>query len=212
MCGRFAVQPSLKEVIRAFGIGNAETLHTGADIRPTTDISVILTAAEDAAERALTPMRWGFVPDWYASPTDGPLIINARAETLSTKPAFREACRARRCLIPTSGFYEWQVLGPRAKRPHWLEPTGGTAFFAAIWQSWQDGDQLRLSCAIVTTAAPPDLAHIHHRVPVVVEPDSHGLWLGEEGHGAATLMQAAPEGWWQITPDRGPPDPTPRLL
>lgn len=209
MCGRFAVDPMAVEVARQFRVIGADRMRTDADIRPTTEISTIVARGSD---RVLHPMRWGFVPDWYAGPDDGPLLINARAETIATKPAFREACRARRCLIPASGFYEWQSLGAHGKRPHWLAPPDRATMFAGIWQDWRDGDTTRQSCAIVTCAASPDLAHIHHRLPVAVLPEGRELWLGQQGHGAATLMHAPPEGWWQITPDCGPPEPGPRLL
>ncbi|SOH92331.1 Putative SOS response-associated peptidase YedK [Monaibacterium marinum] len=211
MCGRFAVSPAVVENIAVVEVGNPGALQIGADIRPTTDISAVVATG---AGRMLHPMRWGFVPDWYAGPNDGPLLINARAETIATKPAFRAACRQRRCLIPTSGFYEWQSLGRQGKRPYWLQPAhGGAATFAGIWQDWRGADgAVHHSCAIVTCAASEDLAHIHHRLPVIIEPSNHALWLGEAGRGAATLMHAQPQGWWQAEPDRGPPVSSPRLL
>lgn len=206
MCGRFAHHPTLTDVVNTFQVPEAEVeahLIDSDDIRPTTTIPAII--AEEG--RHLVPMRWGFLPHWYDRLDAGPLLINARAETIAEKPAFREACRSRRCLIPMSGFYEWQKLGPRAKRVHWLEPAeGGQGAFAGIWQSWTDPDGVEMrSCAIVTCAAPDHLAHIHSRLPVALDVGDHAKWLGERGHGAALLMRAPSEGWWRVEPDRGPP-------
>ncbi|WP_316014204.1 SOS response-associated peptidase [Roseobacter sp. HKCCA0434] len=212
MCGRFALHPTLTEAQQAYGIDRdaAAVLEASDDIRPTTEVATVLGGAERTARR----MRWGFVPDWYAGPEDGPLIINARSETIAQKPAFAEACRQRRCLIPMSGFYEWQAVPGRGKRVHWLAPAeGGLHAFAGIWQVWCDEEgAARASCAIVTCAAPEALSHIHARLPVAILPEDYALWLGEAGHGAATLMRPPPDGWWEVTPDRGPPPERPRLL
>lgn len=211
MCGRFALDPDASGTPPVAEVAGGDALITGSDIRPTMDISAIVATG---AGRMVSTMRWGFVPEWYAGANGGPLLINARAETIATKPAFRTACRQRRCLVPASGFYEWQSLGRHGKRPHWVQPAhGGVTTFAGIWQDWSvpDGGWYH-SCAIVTCAASGDLAAIHHRMPVIVEPQDHALWLGEAGHGAARLMHAPPDGWWRVEPDRGPPDASPRLL
>ncbi|RED11044.1 SOS response-associated peptidase [Pontivivens insulae] len=207
MCGRFALHPTLTEAVREFRVPRREAeaiLVDNDDIRPTMPVGTVIS---EAGDRHVVPMRWGFLPDWYERVDGGPLLINARSETIAEKPAFRAACRARRCLIPMSGFYEWQVLGPRAKRVHWLEPaeaSGGA--FAGIWQQWTGPDGTTLqSCAIVTCAASDDLKHIHARLPLVIEPESYAKWLGEEGHGAARLMHPPNQGWWRVEPDRGPP-------
>lgn len=209
MCGRYQLTAMPAEVASAFGV--AENLSPARpDIRPTQAVDVIRPMR---AGRALVPMRWGFVPDWYRSPDDGPLIINARSETLAEKPAFREACRTRRCLIPANGFYEWQTLRG-GKRVHHLAAQNEAVFaFAGIWQTGRstDGGQVD-TVAIVTCAAPEPLSHIHARTPIVIQPDHYPLWLGEAGHGAARLMQAAGDGFWQVTADRGPPDTKPRLI
>jgi putative SOS response-associated peptidase YedK len=212
MCGRFLLNTMQSEVARAFDV--VEKLPPRRDplpdIRPTQTIAVV-RSGEDA--RVLVPMRWGFMPDWYAHWDDGPLLINARSETIAEKPAFRAACRARRCLIPANGFYEWQSV-PHGKRVHHLAPEGEALFgFAGIWQQGRSKEgRMMDTVAIVTCAAPEPLSHIHARMPVVIPEDGYGLWLGEAGHGAARLMAAAPDDFWQVTPDRGPPDATPRLL
>lgn len=146
----------------------------------------------DGTARRLVSMRWGFVPHWYKTPSDGPLLINARAETIAEKPAFRAACRERRCIIPADGFYEWTKDEEGNRLPWYIHPTGeGPVAFAGVWQVWDKGDAPMTTCAIVTTTANAPMSAIHHRMPVTLTPDSYGLWLGEKGKGAATLMHAA---------------------
>lgn len=168
------------------------------NICPTNRIAVCAGAGDgdgDGAGRRLQAMRWGFVPHWYKAPNDGPLLINARAETLAEKPAFKAACRERRCLIACAGFYEWTKDAEGARLPWYItRQDGAPLVLAGIWQDWtpKEGEGLR-ACAVVTCAANAAMAQIHHRMPVIVEPEGFALWLGEAGHGAARLMRAAPE-------------------
>ncbi len=158
------------------------------NVCPTNQMHVVLGQGDG---RALVSMRWGFLPHWYASETDGPLLINARAETISEKPAFREACRQRRCLIPVTGFYEWTKDAAGLRWPHYIHADGPIAL-AGIWQSW--GNETRQNtCALVTTSANATMLPIHHRMPVIVAQQDWPLWLGEAGHGAARLMRSAPD-------------------
>lgn len=137
--------------------------------------------------RQLTPMRWGFLPHWYKAENAGPLLINARAETLAEKPAFRVACRERRCLIAATGFYEWTKTPEGTRLPWYFQRRDGAPIaFGGIWQTW--GDDRQTTCAIVTTAANSHVSAVHHRMPLVLEPRDWALWLGEEGKGAAALM------------------------
>ncbi|WP_112321552.1 SOS response-associated peptidase [Oceanibium sediminis] len=193
MCGRFALTlpPEAMEALFEAEAGDLPPTPR-YNICPTQDIAVVVTH-DDA--RHITPMRWGFLPRWYKSPTDGPLLINARAETLAEKPAFREAARARRCLIPASGFFEWTASAGRGKYPWYIHPASGDVLaFAGVWQSWRGPDGQRLvTAAIVTTAANKALEEVHHRMPVILAPGDWPLWLGEAGKGAAALMQPAPE-------------------
>jgi putative SOS response-associated peptidase YedK len=149
-------------------------------------------------------MRWGFLPHWYKTPTDGPLLINARAETIAEKPAFRAACRERRCLVPVSGFYEWTKDAGGNRLPWYFTPADGAPLvLAGIWQDWARGEDAFTTLAVVTTAASPWMAETHHREPVSLDPGDWAKWLGEEGHGAAALMRAAPEGRysrWRVDP------------
>lgn len=194
MCGRFAMLMLLDELARMFAALPANDLpfSPNYNICPTDNMSVVVS---DAGRRLIL-MRWGFVPHWYKTVNDGPLLINARAETLAEKPAFGEACRQRRCLIPATGFYEWSKTNDGARLPWYIQRTDGQpVVFAGIWQRWDTGDKgdaPLTTCAIVTTDASGPMSGIHHRMPVILTPDNWALWLGEEGKGAATLMHPAP--------------------
>lgn len=191
MCGRFAL--TLPDQAATFLDASADRLPEQAPRYNICPTQAIMAAVLHDGRRQMTMMRWGFLPRWYKSPSDGPLLINARSETLAEKPAFRDACRTRRCLVPATGFYEWTKDG-KARLPWFLHPAAAEIMaFAGVWQSWTGTDGQRLvTCAIVTTAAPPDIAHIHDRMPVLVARENFGLWLGEAGKGAAQLM-ASPE-------------------
>lgn len=158
------------------------------NVCPTNPVAAVVS---DGQSRRLRALRWGFIPAWYKQSNDGPLLINARAETIATKPAFWEACRTRRCLVPASGFYEWTKDADGLRWPHYFYNADGSPMvFAGIWQEWQDF----VTCAIVSCAAGPSMADIHHREPATIAPNEWALWLGEDGRGAARLMRAAPEG------------------
>jgi putative SOS response-associated peptidase YedK len=193
MCGRFAVTLPPDAMAQLFDAVPANDLPAvpNYNVCPTNRVHAVL-AGDD--RRRLTAMRWGFLAHWYKTPTDGPLLINARAETIAEKPAFRAAVRERRCLIPASGFYEWTKDGAGNRLPWFIHRRDGAPLaFAGIWQDWgRDGDRMR-TCAIVTTAANAAMSGIHHRMPVILDSADWPLWLGESGKGAALLMAAAPE-------------------
>lgn len=195
MCGRFAVTLPSDAMSQLFEAAPANDLPEtpNFNVCPTTRIHAVVS---DQGRR-LSALRWGFLPNWYKTPTAGPLLINARAETIAEKPAFRAACRERRCLIPVNGFYEWTKSPEGARLPWYIHAVDKAPLvFAGVWQDWQSpetGETMRC-CAIVTTATNNDLAHIHHRMPVILGTEDWGLWLGEKGKGAARLMTSAPEG------------------
>ncbi len=193
MCGRFAVTLPPDAMAQLFAASPANDLPDvpNYNVCPTNDVHVVWN---NDGQRHLGAMRWGFLPHWYKTVTGGPRLINARAETIAEKPAFRAACRERRCLIPASAFYEWTRDEDGKRLPWYIHPTGGDLLaFAGVWQDWdRDGEALR-TCAIVTTAANRTMSQIHHRMPVILAADDWPMWLGEEGKGAAALMTAAPE-------------------
>ena len=195
MSGRFAITLPPDAMAQLFDAVPANDLPDvpNYNVCPTNRIHVV-HAPE--GQRRLVAMRWGFLPHWYKAPNDGPLLINARAETIAEKPAFRAACRDRRCLIPCSGFYEWHKDEAGNRLPWYITRADGAPMvFAGVWQDWEkDGHDPMRTCAMVTTQAEGPMTDIHHRVPVVLEPRDWPLWLGEEGKGAARLMSApAPE-------------------
>lgn len=193
MCGRFAITLPDDAMASLFDAVPANDLpgSPNYNVCPTTQIH---TVTSQDATRLLRPMRWGFLPHWYKTPTGGPLLINARAETIAEKPAFRAACRERRCLIPATGFYEWTKDADGNRLPWYIYPTGDAPLvFAGVWQIWDKGEDPLTTCAIVTTSANAPMSAIHHRMPVTLAPDDWAKWLGEDGKGAATLMHAPPD-------------------
>lgn len=193
MCGRFTLTHPNEALARMFEAvpGNDLPEPPRFNVCPTQAIPVVTS---DGGRR-LRAMRWGFLPSWYKTPTDGPLIINARSDTIATKPAFREAVRTRRCLIPASGFFEWSE-GPGGSRLPWYftRADGQPMALAGVWQRWERDGLAHDTCAIVSTEAGPGMAGLHHREAVVVEAADWPLWLGEAGHGAAVLMRASAPG------------------
>jgi putative SOS response-associated peptidase YedK len=198
MCGRMAITLPHDAMAQIFAATPANDLPEVPDynVCPTVQVHTVTSAG---GERRLRPMRWGFLPHWYKAPNDGPLLINARAETIAEKPAFRAAARERRCLIVASGFYEWTVTPDKTRLPWYITRTDGAPLaFAGVWQDWEVEGTSHTTCAVVTTGANPEMSTIHHRMPVILSPADWPLWLGEAGKGAALLMQAAPAGTVQM--------------
>lgn len=191
MCGRMTMTHPADAMARLFEAAPDNDLPETPryNICPTQDVGVVTS---DTGQRRYRPMRWGFLPHWYKTPTAGPLLINARAETIAEKPAFRAACRERRCLVPATGFYEWTKDAAGNRLPWYIRPADGAPLvLAGIWQDWHQGDAQHTTMAIVTCAAGAGLSHIHHREPVSLAPGDWAKWLGEDGKGAATLMTSA---------------------
>lgn len=194
MCGRLTITHPNEALAALFDAVPGNDLPEGArfNVCPTQPLAVVTS---DGGTRRLRAMRWGFVPAWYKTLTDGPLIINARSDTVAVKPAFREAVRTRRCIVPASGFYEWQA-GPKGERLPWYftRADGEPMALAGIWQHWERDGEAIDSVATVTTEAGPGMAGVHDREPVILERADWPLWLGEAGHGAAVLMRPAAPG------------------
>jgi putative SOS response-associated peptidase YedK len=177
MCGRFTLTTHLGAIAARFGVSRflEEVGHVPRyNVAPTQTVIVV----NDDGTRHLTEMRWGLIPSWAKDPAIGNRMINARAETVATKPAFRVALRNRRCVIPADGFYEWQPVG-RRKQPVYIvlknrEPFG----FAGLWENWisPDGEEIK-SCTIITTEANELLKPIHDRMPVILTREGEAVWL-----------------------------------
>jgi len=190
VCGRFVLETPLKATAEIFNAQMAESLVTvpNFNICPSENISVLVS---NSGNRKLGQMRWGFVPNWYKSVVDGPLLFNARAETLAEKPAFRDACRRRRCLIPADGFYEWKkTVGSKSKPFYVRRSDRQQMIFAGIWQFSDDCEDRIPTCTIITVPASEQILGIHNRMPLLIDPSDWAVWLGEgQGVKAAKLMK-----------------------
>ena len=175
MCGRYSLIADLGELARRFEFdGDWLALESAYNIAPTQDV---LTVVGGETRRGGF-MRWGLVPWWAKDASIGSRMINARAETVAEKPAFRDALRRRRCLVIADGFYEWQRTGD-SRRPMRVVIRSGEPFaFAGLWSVWKDPDGNRVpSCAIITTTANDLLRPVHDRMPVVLPREMEALWL-----------------------------------
>ena len=190
MCGRFVLETPLKATAEIFNAQMAESLVTvpNFNICPSENISVLVS---NSGKRKLGQMRWGFVPHWCKSVADGPLLFNARAETLAEKPAFRDACRKRRCLIPADGFYEWEKkVGSKSKPFYVRRSDRQQMIFAGIWQFSVDREDKTPTCTIITVPASEQISGIHNRMPLIIDPSDWAVWLGEwQGVKAAKLLK-----------------------
>lgn len=196
MCGRYVITSPPAAIRALFGYGEQPNFPPRYNVAPTQPIPVVRLAE---GQRSFTLMRWEFIPSWVKDPKTVSLMINARGETVLDKPAFRNAMRRRRCLVPADGFYEWRAGPPGApKRPYFIRPKSGTPIaFAGLWETWMgpNGEEVD-TAAIVTTRANRTLAFIHDRMPVVVAPDAFDLWLDGahvEAETAAAVIAPAPE-------------------
>ncbi len=187
MCGRFGLFHTWEDMHAAYGLllSQSFVIPPRYNIAPSQDIVAIIRGAGEAGHQppahAVSLLRWGLIPSWAKDPAMGARMINARAETIAEKPSFRVAFARRRCLIPASGFYEWQDTGSGPKQPVWISrPDGGLISFAGLWEAWlgPDGSELE-TCTIVTTAANETLRPFHHRMPVILEPAAFDIWLGD---------------------------------
>jgi putative SOS response-associated peptidase YedK len=180
MCGRFTNRAKPEQIQSEFKIGklNPDIYRERYNIAPAQMIDVVF---EPEKERILSALKWGLVPSWAKDADIGNRMINARAETLTEKPSFREAFKKRRCIIPASGFYEWQKKGSGgAKQPFYFYLKNKEVFgFGGLWEEWIDketGDVLE-TCTIITTAANDVLKSVHDRMPVILKAADYDRWL-----------------------------------
>jgi len=179
MCGRFTREFTWREVHDFLDLRwpSAVEMRPSYNIAPTQPIAVCRLAPDGARE--LVPMRWGLVPRWSKDPAKG--WINARSETAATSPAFRDAYRHRRCVIPASGFYEWQAVPGKGKRPFYIRLTNDRIFcFAGLWEAWGEGPERFESATILTTRPNEAMTSVHDRMPVILRRADLDEWLRSE--------------------------------
>jgi putative SOS response-associated peptidase YedK len=203
MCGRFVIISPPEALRRLFGYSEQPNMPPRHNIAPTQPVPVVIV--ENGA-RHFRLMRWGFIPAWVKDPRTFALLINARAETVQEKPAFKNAIKRRRCLVPADGYYEWQASATR-QRPFFIHRRDGGPFgLAALAETWigPNGEELD-TVAIVTAAASADLAPLHHRVPVTIAPGDFDRWLdcrAVDAEAAMPLLAAPEEGefaWHEVS-------------
>ena len=174
MCGRFTLYHSKEQLEARFQAETAVAFAPRYNIAPTQPVAVVL----QHQKRTLEAFKWGLVPFWAKDAKIGSRMINARAETIAEKPAYRAALKRRRCLIPASGYYEWKKEG-KEKRPTYIHFDDGHLFsMAGLWEEWTSpDDELLHTCTIITTSANDFMAPIHHHMPVIFSPELEEAWL-----------------------------------
>jgi putative SOS response-associated peptidase YedK len=198
MCGRYLLTASPDAMKRLFRYPEGPNFPARYNVAPTQPVPIVRLIE---GKRQFALVRWGLIPSWVKDPKGFSLLINARGESVTEKPAFRNAMKRRRCLFPADGFYEWKEEGGK-KRPYLVRPkAGGPIAFAGIWECWMgpNGEEME-TAAIITTAANRTLAAIHERMPVVVAPDAFDFWLdcaNVDAMTAAALLTAPREDFFE---------------
>jgi putative SOS response-associated peptidase YedK len=193
MCGRFAFYSPSEATAALFGVSTSIAVEPRFNIAPSQYIAGIRDT-EDAG-RELSMFRWGLVPFWAKDPSIGNRMINARAETVAEKPSFRAAYRHRRCLLLADGFYEWKKEGA-GKVPYFISLASGEPFaFAGLWESWQskETEEVIQSTTLITTAANEFISTVHHRMPVILQPDTADRWLAGDDELIADVSRDSPQ-------------------
>jgi len=218
VCGRYTSTSSPARLAEVFAVDEvkAEELPLRYNVAPTQDVYAVAErrprTEQETTSRQLGSFRWGLVPYWAKDPSVGNKMINARAESIATKSAYKRALSRRRCIIPADGFYEWQVRGGEAKKPHklpWLirHRDGSPLAFAGVWEVWHNPEESEAvplrTCVIVTTRANDLLAPLHDRMPVILPPEAWDQWLDpaiEDLTFVQRLLVPAPPEGFEIFP------------
>src|SRR5438132_4571039 len=199
MCGRYLITSAPEAFRRLFGYPEEPNFPPRYNVAPTQPVPIVRLAE---GKRQFALVRWGLIPPWVKDPRTFTLLVNARAESVNAKPAFRNAMRRRRCLVPADGFYEWKDDGGR-KRPFCIRPKDRAPIaFAGLWETWigPNGEEME-TAAIVTTEANAEMATVHHRAPVIVAPEQFDFWLdcrNVDENMATALIAPAPEGSMEV--------------
>jgi putative SOS response-associated peptidase YedK len=200
MCGRFTNRPTWREIVALYRLtvpaSPERNLPARYNICPTQKIDTVI---DRDGKRDLVPMRWGLVPSWWKKTAkETPSTFNARAETVAEKPMFRSAFKYNRCLIPASGYYEWQKT-PTGKQ-YYTARDGSPLTIAGLWDVWKDietGEHLK-SCTMIVTNANKLASKIHDRMPVLLQPKDFDRWL--DGRSGTEMLKPAPDDNLQVWP------------
>lgn len=210
MCGRFALSLTPEDIEALFHVADVEPFPARYNIPPTEPIMMVIRdhprpQGSNLPENRVMLVRWGLIPGWAKDPRQLPLLINARSETAIEKAAFRAAMRHRRALVPASGFYEWKRDGSKTSQPYWIRPRDcGFVAFGALMETFAEpgGSEIDTG-AILTTASSGEIAAIHDRAPVVIQPKDFSRWLdcrNYEPREVADLMRPADPDFFEAIP------------
>jgi len=179
MCGRFVLENSPEQLMKVYKLSSLPDLSPRYNVAPSQQIAVV--RQQNGGDRELVMMQWGLIPSWAKDPAIGYKMINARSETAHEKPPFKQALRSRRCIVPVSGFYEWEKKG-KEKIPHYIHLRDGDIMsLAGIWETWKSPEGERLeTCTILTTVANSLLKPLHDRMPVVLHNEEFNLWFNRD--------------------------------
>jgi putative SOS response-associated peptidase YedK len=205
MCGRFVCYRKIGELYQYFPIDEAVgDAVESYNIAPTQEIMVI---TQQNGKNVLNRFHWGLVPGWAKDKSIGNSLINARSETLSTKPSFRNAFKRHRCLIPADGFYEWKKITGKKLPYYFTIPDDKPFVFAGLWETWTDENEaVYWSCAIITTESVGSVKSIHHRMPVILKPGYYDQWLDADNLNVREANNILNEGMlteltsWPVSP------------
>lgn len=188
MCGRYSITTAPEAIRRLFAVSDMINLEPRYNMAPMQSAPVI---RKRDGGRHMDMLRWGLVPSWAPDESRAASLINARSESVADKPSFRDAFQQRRCLVPADGFYEWRKLG-REKQPYRVSLAGDRPFaFAGLWERWNRGAEPVETFTVLTTEADPRIAHIHHRMPVMLAEDAaFTTWLDGDATERASLLTA----------------------
>ena len=192
MCGRYLITTPVEAIRQIFQVDQRPNLAPRYNVAPTQSVPIV---RRGASGRELVTVRWGLVPFWAKDLKIGAKMINAKAETVAEKPAFRDGYRRKRCLVLADGFYEWKKI-EGGKQPYLIRlKTAEPLAFAGLWADWKDkdsGERIE-SCTIITTEPNALMATIHNRMPAILPPDAYDLWLDPEAADGKGLLRPFPD-------------------
>lgn len=179
MCGRFVLESAPEQLMKVYRLSSPPDISPRYNISPSQKVAVV--RQHNSGDRELSLLQWGLIPSWSKDPTIGYKMINARSETVHEKPSFKQAFHSRRCIIPASGFYEWEKSG-KDKIPHYIHLREGNVMsLAGLWERWKSPDGVELqTCTILTTSANSLIKKLHDRMPVILHSEEFDLWLNKD--------------------------------